>query len=71
MTKTMYVIAEQKRAGVFYYLRQERFRGMNPEHPHDVCAVARNPQEMRGMTEGDGHWVGEIDWSEVGGVPSI
>lgn len=64
-TKPMYVVAEQKRAGTFYYLRQECFRGIKPEHPWDVCAVARNVQEMYDMTEGAGHWVGEIDWSAV------
>lgn len=39
-------------AGNFVYLRQSRYKAQfnaGHEHPHDVCAIARNTEELRGM----------------------
>lgn len=51
-------------AGNFVHLRQTRFKAQfvaGHEHPHDVCAVARNVEELRSMVTncklGD-----SIDW---------
>ncbi len=41
-------------------LRQTRFIGQ-PDHPHDVCAVARDEAELRGMV--DLYLKGTVDWS--------
>lgn len=57
----MYVIQK----GSMLELRQTRFReqlNAGIEHPHDVCAVARSVEEMRGMV--DKHWP-DIDYSAV------
>lgn len=46
----------------FWTLRQERYRKHleeGREHPHDVCAVARDRQELREMCEK--HWP-EVDY---------
>lgn len=50
----------------FYELRQTRFMGET--HPHDVCAIARDAEEMAGMV--DRYFRGGVDWSRVGGAPA-
>lgn len=62
MASTMYVV---KSARGMLELRQERFREQlknGKEHPHDVCAIAHNVEEMRSMA--DEHWP-DIDYSAV------
>lgn len=52
-----------------YELRQTRYIGQN--HPHDVCALARDLTELRNMIRP--HFPGDsIDWSAVeeGSTPS-
>lgn len=47
----------------FVELRQTRYRdrlAAGKEHPHDVCAVARDIGELRSMCEK--HWP-DTDWS--------
>jgi hypothetical protein len=49
----------------FVELRQTRYREQyqaGREHPHDVCAVARNKNEMRQMTIS---FEGSIDWTTI------
>ena len=43
-------------------LRQTRFKALSTEHPHDVCAIARNREELQGMY--DKYLAGGIDWRE-------
>lgn len=59
--KTMYVTKQWN--DNLWELRQERFRS-NPSHPWDVCAVAHTLEEMWNGTEGDGHWVDDINWPD-------
>lgn len=50
-----------------YELRQTRFKQQlqsGREHPHDVCAVARSKDEMRGMVESC-KFTGTVDWDSV------
>lgn len=54
----MYVIKE----GNFYVMRQKRFKGLNPEHPHDACAYAVSVQQMHEMC--DKYWP-NADYSAV------
>lgn len=35
-------------------LRQERFKHLKKEHPHDVCAVATSYEQLKEMCEK--HW---------------
>jgi hypothetical protein len=59
--KSMYVT----KRGSFVELRQTRYREQllaDNEHPHDVCAIARDTKEMHDMA--DKHWQ-DIDYSEV------
>ena len=39
---------------------RERFR-LGNEHPHDVCAIARDEQQLRDMVER--YNLGPVDWS--------
>lgn len=58
---TMYVAKEKG----MVVLRQERFRKQleqGNEHPHDVCAIARDVAEMHTMI--DKHWP-DADYSAV------
>jgi hypothetical protein len=50
-----------KRNGGLLELRQQRFRHLTEEHPHDICAVAHNKAEMQGMI--DKYLAGKIDWN--------
>jgi hypothetical protein len=56
---TEYYVAN---AGDFVYLRQTRYKAQfaaGDEHPHDVCAIARNTDELRTMVTS---LEGSIDW---------
>jgi hypothetical protein len=65
-TATYYVVEKDG----MLELRQTRFKetfydkGLN--HPHDVCAVARNVDELKGMVQ---HWPnslkGDIDFTTI------
>lgn len=62
-TNTYYV---ERSASGLLELRQERFRlqrALGKNHPHDVCAVARTVEEMRGMVERNLN--GGVDYSAV------
>lgn len=59
MTASMY--AKREHEG-FYTLRQTRFKCLEKEHPHDVCAVARSLEELKGMCQK--HWP-DADYTEV------
>lgn len=51
-------------AGNLVHLRQTRFKAQfdaGSEHPHDVCAVARNVEELRNMVT-TCKLGGSIDW---------
>lgn len=53
-------------------LRQTRFKAqfdIGREHPHDVCAIARTVEELRGMVNSC-KLTGTIDWCEAQQVPS-
>ena len=59
-------------AGSFVHLRQTRLKAQfdaGREHPHDVCAVARNVDELRGMVTSC-KLTGTIDWCEAPAVAS-
>ena len=50
----------------FVSLRQTRYRAQylnGDEHPHDVCAVARDKPEMRGMAERCK--IDSVDWDSL------
>ena len=56
----------------FVQLRQTRFKAefsAGREHPHDVCAVARNVEELRGMVASC-KLEGTIDWCETASAHS-
>ncbi len=55
-----YYVVRDKATGLLE-LRQERFRS-NPDHPHDICAIARNVEEMRNMAK---MLTGTVDYSAV------
>jgi hypothetical protein len=60
MTMDYYVI--KGKSGLLE-LRQERFRN-TPNHPHDVCALARDVEEMKDMVARNlPAW--EVDYSAV------
>ena len=48
-------------AGGVHELCQNRFRS-NPNHPHNVCAVARSQSELKSMYQE--HLTGGVDWLE-------
>jgi hypothetical protein len=48
MAHTYYACREPD--GMFT-IRQSRFRGRKPEHPHDVMAIGRDLNELRRMAE--------------------
>lgn len=50
-----------KRSGSMIELRQTRFMGQ--DHPHDVCAVARDADEMRGMLVSVKIDIDSVNWS--------
>ena len=62
MAKKMYVRQENG----MLVLRQTRFAeklANGIDHPHDICAIAHNVEEMRGMV--DHLYPDEIDYSQV------
>ncbi len=59
-TSTYYVV---RAAHNMLELRQTRFAKLDSEHPHDVCAVARNEQELREMVEK--YLTGSVDWNTL------
>ena len=59
--------AVKSRKGNMIELRQERFRNLyeeGDEHPHDVCALARDLDELKGMIESC-KLTGPFDFSQV------
>lgn len=46
-------------------LRQVRYKGSKIEHPYDLCAVARNKDEMEGMLASVGIDAESVEWEET------
>jgi hypothetical protein len=56
----------------FVQLRQMRYKAQfdsGREHPHDVCAIARDVEELRGMVTRC-KLTGTVDWCEAQKEPS-